>query len=132
MSTWGIDLGTTNSCISRLLAGKPTAVPVGGEVIVPSVVLFDRDRVVVGREARNLELSMPERCVRSVKRRMGRGPGYTIAGRTISPEEVSAEILRALKQGAEQTTGEEVRDVVITVPAYFDDAQRRATLRACA
>src|SRR3972149_275736 len=98
MSTWGIDLGTTNSCISRVVSGQPVAVPVAGEPIVPSVVLCAPARVIVGREARNLELSMPERCVRSVKRRMGRGPSYEIAGRTLSPEEVSAEILRALRQ----------------------------------
>ena len=131
MNAWGIDLGTTNSCISRIADGMPVAVPIAGDSIVPSVVLFAPDRVLVGREARNLELSMPERAVRSVKRRMGgRGPDYQIDGRTLSPEEISAEILRALKHGAEQTTGESVRDVVITVPAYFDDAQRRATLKA--
>lgn len=128
--TWGIDLGTTNSCISRLLDGVPTAVAIDGSVIVPSVVLYGEQGVVVGRQARNLELSSPERCVRSVKRRMGRGPNYEIAGTTHTAEEVSAEILIALKHGAEHTTGLPVRDVVITVPAYFDDAQRRATLRA--
>jgi molecular chaperone DnaK len=128
--TWGIDLGTTNSCISRLLDGVPTAVAIDGSVIVPSVVLYGEQGVVVGRQARNLELSSPERCVRSVKRRMGRGPSYEIAGTTHTAEEVSAEILIALKRGAEHTTGLPVRDVVITVPAYFDDAQRRATLRA--
>jgi len=127
---WGIDLGTTNSCISRLEAGVPRAIAINGSHIVPSIVLFEDERVVVGREAKNLELSQPERCVRSVKRRMGRGPAYTIGSRTLTPEDVSAEILRALKHGAEEATGLEVRDVVITVPAYFDDAQRRATLRA--
>jgi hypothetical protein len=111
--------------------GVPVAVPVASESIVPSIVLFAPDRVIVGREARNLELSMPERTVRSVKRRMGgRGPDYEIDGRKLGPEEVSAEILRALKLGAEQSTGESIKDVVITVSAYFDDAQRRATLRA--
>ena len=131
MTTWGIDLGTTNSCISRIAGGKPEAVPIDGAAITPSVVLYRPEGVCTGREARNLELSMPERCVRSVKRRMGgRGPDYSIDGRAIPPEEVSAEILRALKSGAERETGQEVRDVVITVPAYFDDAQRRATLRA--
>ncbi len=129
-NAWGIDLGTTNSCISRLEQGVPRAICCDGSEIVPSVVLFDGERVVVGREARNLELMYPESCIRSVKRRMGRGPSYTIAGRTLSPEEISAEILRALKGLAEQATGEPVRDVVITVPAYFDDAQRRATLEA--
>jgi molecular chaperone DnaK len=129
-NVWGVDLGTTNSCISRLEAGVPRVIAIDGDEIVPSVVLFEGDRVLVGREAQNLELSAPERCVRSVKRRMGRGPDYAIAGSVYTPEQVSAEILRALKRGAEQATGLTVRDVVITVPAYFDDAQRRATLNA--
>lgn len=130
MNTWGIDLGTTNSCISRIVDGVPVPVPIDGEAILPSVVTYAPDRIWVGREARNLELSMPERCVRSVKRRMGRGPDYEIDGRKLPPEQISAEILRALKQAAERETGEEVRDVVITVPAYFDEAQRQSTLRA--
>jgi molecular chaperone DnaK len=129
-NVWGIDLGTTNSVISRLVDGTPQPIEIDGSAIVPSVVLFEDARVVVGREARNLELAMPERCVRSAKRRMGRGPAYDIAGRSLTPEQVSAEVLRALKQGAEAATGEAVQDVVITVPAYFDDAQRRATLQA--
>lgn len=127
---FGIDLGTTNSVIAHLVEGRPVAVPLGGSCIVPSVVLYGDDRVVVGREARNLELLWPERCIRSVKRRMGSAHRYLIAGRELSPEEVSAEILSALKQGAQKATGLTVRDVVITVPAYFDDAQRRATLAA--
>lgn len=127
---WGIDLGTTNSCIGRLVDGVPQALSVSGSEIVPSIVLFADDRVVVGREAKNLELAHPERTVRSAKRRMGRGPSYEVAGRSIAPEDVSAEILRSLKAAAEAETGESVRDVVITVPAYFDDAQRRATLDA--
>jgi molecular chaperone DnaK len=129
-SVWGIDLGTTNSCISRIEDGVPKPVAVGASEIVPSIVLFDGDRVLVGREAQNLELTQPERCIRSVKRRMGRGPDYTIGDRTFSPEAVSAEILKALVAGAQQATGATARDVVITVPAYFDDAQRRATLKA--
>lgn len=129
-SAWGIDLGTTNSCISRLEDGLPVALRVDGSEIVPSIVLFTDTGVVVGREAKNLELTQPERTIRSAKRRMGRGPSYEIAGRTLSPTEVSAEILRYLKQAAEKACGEPVRDVVITVPAYFDDAQRRATLEA--
>jgi molecular chaperone DnaK len=127
---FGIDLGTTNSVIAHLVEGRPVAVPMGGSCIVPSVVLYEDDRVVVGREARNLELLRPDRCVRSVKRKMGTTHRYFIAGRELSPEEVSAEILSALKQGAEKATGLPVHDVVITVPAYFDDAQRRATLEA--
>ena len=131
---YGIDLGTTNSVIAHLVNGRPQAIAVAGSPIVPSVVLFQRvegkERVVVGREARNLALLHPAETVRSVKRRMGEEHVYEIGGRRLTPEDVSAEILRALKVGAEQATGEEVRDVVITVPAYFNDAQRRATLRA--
>jgi molecular chaperone DnaK len=131
MSTFGIDLGTTNSVISMLSEGRPMPVEVGGSAIVPSVVCFrDDGSIVVGREARNLELAFPERTVRSAKRRIGQDFTYDVAGRRVRPEEVSAEVLRALKAGAEAVTGQIVREVVITVPAYFDDAQRRATLRA--
>ena len=132
MSTgsFGIDLGTTNSSIAHLVDGRPVAIPIDDHLIVPSVVLYQKDRVVVGREARNLELQHPESTIRSVKRRMGQNHHYNIDGRAISPAEVSSEILSALKRGAERATGVEVRDVVITVPAYFDDAQRRATIEA--
>ncbi|WP_224244908.1 Hsp70 family protein [Hyalangium gracile] len=128
--SFGIDLGTTNSVISHLVDGRPVALPIDGSPIVPSVVLYTDDGPVVGRQARNLELQSPERCVRSVKRRMGTAHRYLLAGRELSPEQVSADILSALKRGAEKATGLAVRDVVITVPAYFDDAQRRATLEA--
>jgi len=127
---FGIDLGTTNSVIAHLVDGRPVALPVDGSPIVPSVALYTEERVVVGREARNLELQWPERCVRSVKRKMGTSHRYHLAGRELPPEQVSADILAALKHGAEQATGIPVREVVITVPAYFDDAQRRATLAA--
>lgn len=130
MSSFGIDLGTTNSVIARLSGGLPVAVPVDGHVIVPSVVLYGAEGVRVGREARNLELQHPELTLRSVKRHMGSDRRFSVGGRSVTPEEASAEILRALKAGAEAATGEAVRDVVITVPAYFDEAQRRATLRA--
>ena len=127
---FGIDLGTTNSVIAHLVEGRPVAVPIQGSPIVPSVVLYEERRAVVGREARNLELQRPEACVRSVKRKMGTGHRYVLGGSELTPQQVSADILAALKHGAEQATGVPVRDVVITVPAYFDDAQRRATLEA--
>ena len=128
---FGIDLGTTNSAIARLVDGKPVAIPVDGSPIVPSVVLYLPDRVVVGREARNLELQHPLSTLRSVKRKMGDADHrYAVNGKQLSPEEVSAEVLRALKRGAESALGIEVKEAVVTVPAYFDDAQRRATLRA--
>ena len=126
----GIDLGTTNSVAARLVQGRAQAITIDGHTTVPSVVLYEQGRVVVGREARNLELLHPEHTIRSVKRRMGSAHRYEIAGRSLAPEQVSAEVLRALKAGAELELGEPVTDAVITVPAYFDDAQRRATLRS--
>jgi molecular chaperone DnaK len=129
-SSFGIDLGTTNSTISRIVQGKPVPILINGDPLVPSVVLFKDGQVTVGREARNLELMHPEATVRSVKRRMGQDYRYQLAGQTLSPEQISAHILTALKEGAEKATGEAVQDVVITVPAYFDDTQRRATLSA--
>jgi len=130
MKSIGIDLGTTNSVLSYLEGGRPLALPVDGSPIVPSVVLALGDRMIVGREARNLELLHPEATIRSVKRKMGTAHTYAIGEKTLSPEQISAEILRALAREAERALGEPVHDVVITVPAYFDDAQRRATLRA--
>jgi len=127
---FGIDLGTTNSVIAQLKDGRPQAISLGGSALVPSVVRYLDDAVVVGREARNLALVETATTVRSVKRRMGEAHVWRIGGRDVTPEQASAEILRALAQGAQAATGEVVRDVVITVPAYFDDAQRRATLRA--
>lgn len=130
-AVFGIDLGTTNSVIARLLGGVPQALQVGGSAIVPSVVMYAEDgRVIVGREARNLALLHPERVVRSVKRHMGQTAPLEVAGQSRSPEQVSAEILRSLCAAAHAQTGEAVHDVVITVPAYFNDAQRRATLAA--
>ncbi len=131
MTAFGIDLGTTNSAIARIVDKRPRALAIDGHTIVPSTVLYMPDgRVVVGREARNLALLHPDRVVRSVKRRIGRSEPIVLADRQVTAEEVSAEILRTLARGAETTTGERVRDVVITVPAYFNDAQRRATLAA--
>jgi molecular chaperone DnaK len=127
----GIDLGTTNSVISVLRAGRAVPIAIDGSPIVPSVVHLDETgRFRAGREARNLELLHPERTVRSVKRKMGSDHRFQIGDRALGPEELSAEVLGALKRGAEAELGGPVRDAVITVPAYFDDAQRHATLRA--
>jgi molecular chaperone DnaK len=127
----GIDLGTTNSVITYLKDGRPVPIAIDGDAIVPSVVYVDANGGFrVGREARNLQLSEPERTVRSVKRKMGRDHCYQIDGRQFSPEEISAAILSALKIGAERALGQPISDAIVTVPAYFDDAQRRATLRA--
>jgi molecular chaperone DnaK len=130
MSVVGIDLGTTNSVVACVREGRPVAIAVDGSAIVPSTVLFLDDKVVVGREARNLELQHPARTVRSAKRKIGTGHQYPIGPRTYAPEEVSAQVLTTLREAATEHLGVEVRDAVITVPAYFDDAQRRATLRA--
>ncbi len=129
-SVFGIDLGTTNSVIARLEGGRPVALAGDHGAIVPSVVLYLDDRIVVGREALNLAAAHPTRTIRSAKRKMGSDHRYEIAGKQIAPEEAAAEVLRALRAVALQATGEHVEDAVITVPAYFDDAQRRATLRA--
>ncbi|HYO11665.1 MAG TPA: Hsp70 family protein, partial [Thermoanaerobaculia bacterium] len=129
---FGIDLGTTNSCLGVLEAGEPRVIEIEGEAIVPSVVSFDRARgeVIVGRRARNRLILEPEATVRSIKRRMGRSERIELGGRSLLPEEIAAEILRYLKEEGGRACGREVRRVVITVPAYFGDAQRRATIRA--
>jgi molecular chaperone DnaK len=130
-SAWGIDLGTTNSSIARLQAGRPVAVRFDGSPLVPSVVQYLEDRVIVGREARNTALVHPERTVRSVKRSMGKpDAAFDLLGGRRTPPQVSAEILRSLARGAKAETGEAAREVVITVPAYFNELQRKATLEA--
>ncbi|HEY5282140.1 MAG TPA: Hsp70 family protein [Polyangia bacterium] len=127
----GIDLGTTNSVITYLRNGRPVPIAIDGDAIVPSVVYVDKDGGFrVGREARNLQLSEPERTIRSVKRKMGLDHRYEIDGRSYAPADISAAILSALKTGAEKALGQPISEVIVTVPAYFDDAQRRATLRA--
>ena len=127
----GIDLGTTNSVITYLRDGLPVPIAIDGDAIVPSVVYVDKDGAFkVGREARNRQLSEPERTIRSVKRKMGLDHRYEIDGREYSPADISAAVLSALKAGAEKALGQPISDVIVTVPAYFDDAQRRATLRA--
>lgn len=151
----GIDLGTTHSLVALASHGAPPRAVPGreGDVIVPSVVSYRDAEPLVGRRAREAQLEAPQLTVSSVKRFMGRGAGdidfdhpYTIASNTdgssvirfemgsadgsprvVSPVEVSAEVLRVLKARAEAELGEAVDGAVITVPAYFDDAQRQAT-----
>src|SRR6185312_16250200 len=129
---FGIDLGTTNSCLAVMEAGGPRVIPIDGEPIVPSVVGLDRqtNRFLVGRRARNRQVLEPAWTVRSVKRRMGEQAPLGLGDREMLPEEVSAEILRYLKVMGEAALGEPIERVVVTVPAYFGDGQRRATLRA--
>jgi molecular chaperone DnaK len=129
---FGIDLGTTNSCLAVMEAGGPRVIDIDGEPIVPSVVSLDRQtgRFLVGRRARNRQVLEPELTVRSIKRRMGQTAPVRLGDRDLTPEEVSAEILRYLKEKGEEALGQPVERAVITVPAYFGDAQRRATIRA--
>ncbi|HEX3554942.1 MAG TPA: Hsp70 family protein [Thermoanaerobaculia bacterium] len=129
---FGIDLGTTNSCLAVMEDGGPRVIAIEGEPIVPSVVGLDRHtgRFLVGRRARNRQVLEPAWTVRSIKRRMGETARVRLGDRELLPEEVSAEILRYLKEQGEAALGEPVERAVITVPAYFGDAQRRATIRA--
>jgi molecular chaperone HscC len=126
---FGIDLGTTNSLIAYLKDGLPTAIPnVHGSVLTPSVVSVDADgSLMVGATARERLVTQPKRSVGSFKRLMGTAQAVTLAGRVFKPEDLSALVLRSLKADAEQATGETVQDVVISVPAYFNDSQRKAT-----
>ncbi len=127
---YGIDLGTTNSCISVLKDGRPRVIPVDGSGIMPSVVSMDGKELLVGRRARNRATAFPEESVRSVKRLMGTSEKISLGNRTYEPEDISAMILRRLCDEAERIEGSRVERVVITVPAYFSDAQRRATIEA--
>ena len=128
----GIDLGTTNSAVAYIRGGKPQIVPSpNGEKIIPSVVLIDlEDKVVVGKDALDALVAMPNRTIAAIKRKMGYSDPITIAGRELLPHEVSALILKELKSYVDDLFGEGEKEAVITVPAYFTDAQRRATKQA--
>ncbi|MBM9536004.1 Hsp70 family protein [Desulfobulbus alkaliphilus] len=129
----GIDLGTTNSVISRLQGGVPVPITIEeGQAIVPSVVSFDpeNDQIFVGAQALNRYVAFPAHTVKSVKRLMGKETSIEVGGITYLPEDISAILLKHLTSEASKVLGQTVRKVVITVPAYFDDAQRRATIRA--
>ncbi|MBO0713366.1 MAG: molecular chaperone DnaK [Acidimicrobiales bacterium] len=129
----GIDLGTTNSVVSVLEAGEPTVIPnAEGSRTTPSVVGFSRSgEVLVGEVAKRQAITNPDRTVRSVKRHMGeRSWKIDIDGKAYTPQEISARILQKLKRDAESYLGDTVSQAVITVPAYFDDAQRTATKEA--
>jgi molecular chaperone DnaK (HSP70) len=124
----GIDLGTTNSEVAVVQDGRPRILPVDGAKILPSVVgLADDGALLVGQSARNQYVLYPERTVRSVKRRMGEDVRLSMGEQAYTPQELSALILRRLKQAAETELGQPVSKAVITVPAYFSDAQRQAT-----
>ena len=127
----GIDLGTTNSVLAVVTQGTPRLLPVLGSSLLPSVVgISPLGDVLVGTPARNQWVVTPENTVRSIKRKMGSGELVSMAGQNYTPQELSAFILKAIKAAAEQELGQPVQRAVITVPAYFNEVQRQATLEA--
>ena len=125
----GIDLGTTNSCVSVMEGGKPVVItnPEGSRT-TPSIVSFSKTgERLVGDLAKRQAITHPDKTVRSIKRKMGTNSRTEIDGKAYSPQEISAMILQKLKSDAENYLGESVSEAVITVPAYFNDAQRQAT-----
>jgi molecular chaperone DnaK len=125
----GIDLGTTTSLVAAVIDGKPTLIPnERGKFITPSVVGFtDTGELLVGEPAKNQAVANPERTVTSIKRLMGTDRRIVIGEKEYSPQEISAVILKKLKLDAETYLGSVVNEAIITVPAYFTDAQRQAT-----
>ena len=128
----GIDLGTTNSVVSVLEGGEPTVIPnAEGARTTPSVVAFSKNgEILVGEVAKRQAITNPDRTIRSIKRHMGTDHKTDIDGKGWTPQEISARILMKLKSDAEAYLGDKVTEAVITVPAYFDDAQRQATKEA--
>jgi molecular chaperone DnaK len=128
----GIDLGTTNSCVSVLEGGEPTVIAnAEGSRTTPSIVAFARNgEVLVGEVAKRQAVTNPDRTIRSVKREMGTDWTVDIDGKKYTAQEISARVLMKLKRDAEAYLGETIVDAVITVPAYFNDAQRQATKEA--
>jgi molecular chaperone DnaK len=128
----GIDLGTTNSVVCVLDAGEPTVIPNSeGARTTPSVVAFSKTgEVLVGEVAKRQAITNPDRTIRSVKRHMGTGWSIDIDDKSYRSQEISARTLQKLKRDAEAYLGDAVTQAVITVPAYFDDAQRQATKEA--
>ena len=125
----GIDLGTTNSCVAGMEGGKPTVIAnTEGARTTPSVVAFTKTgERLVGEPAKRQAVTNAEKTISSIKRDMGTDRGRTIDGKKYSPQQISAMILQKLKADAESYLGEKVTEAVITVPAYFNDAQRQAT-----
>jgi len=128
----GIDLGTTNSCVSVLEGGEPSVIAnAEGARTTPSIVAFAKNgEVLVGEVAKRQSVTNVDRTIRSVKRHMGEAWTMDIDGKKYTPQEISARILMKLKRDAEAFLGDTVTDAVITVPAYFNDAQRQATKEA--
>ena len=125
----GIDLGTTNSCVAVMEGGKPTVIAnAEGSRTTPSIVAFTKNgERIVGEPAKRQAVTNADNTIASIKRDMGTDHGRTIDGKKYSPQQISAMILQKLKADAEQYLGEKVTEAVITVPAYFNDAQRQAT-----
>ena len=125
----GIDLGTTNSCVAVVEGGKPVVITnAEGERTTPSVVAFTKDgERLVGGAAKRQIATNSGRTVSSIKRYMGSDHRVHIDGRDLTPQEISAMILTKIRRDAESYLGEPVTEAVITVPAYFDDSQRKAT-----
>jgi molecular chaperone DnaK len=128
----GIDLGTTNSVVATLEGGEPVVIPnAEGSRTTPSVVGFNRNgERIVGAAAKRQAVVNPDRTFLSIKRKMGTSERVTVDGKSYTPEEISAMILQKLKKDAEDYLGEPITEAVITVPAYFNDAQRTATKNA--
>jgi len=128
----GIDLGTTNSVASVYLNGEiKIVINDMGEIITPSVVYInENNEVLVGQKAKNLRMLHPDNTISSIKRLMGTNHVFKIGGREYTPEQISAFILKHIKELTEKFVGEEINDAVITVPAYFNDNQRKATIDA--
>ncbi|MBF1734319.1 MAG: Hsp70 family protein, partial [Veillonella dispar] len=125
----GIDLGTTNSCVAVMEGGEPTVITnQEGARTTPSVVGFAKNgERLVGQLAKRQAVSNPENTIISIKRHMGTDYKVTVEGKSYTPQEISAMILQKIKADAEAYLGEPVKQAVITVPAYFTDAQRQAT-----
>jgi molecular chaperone DnaK len=127
----GIDLGTTNSEVAHIRDGQPHVLEEDGDPILPSFVGLSEDgRLLVGKAAKNQWVLAPERTIKSIKRKMGQDVKVRLGDHEYRPQEISAMILKALKERAERRLGGEVKKAVITVPAYFNDAQRQATKEA--
>jgi molecular chaperone DnaK len=128
----GIDLGTTNSVVAVLEGGEPAVIPnAEGQRTTPSVVAFSKNgEILVGEVAKRQAITNPDRTIRSIKREMGTDHKVDVDGKSWSPQEIAARILMKLKADAEAYLSDKVTEAVITVPAYFDDAQRQATKEA--
>src|SRR5687767_9070426 len=129
----GIDLGTTNSVVATMEGGEPVVIPnAEGARTTPSVVAFSKQgEVLVGEIAKRQAITNPDRTVRSVKRQMGQKDwNFALDGKDYLPQQISSFVLQKLKRDAEAYLGDKVEEAVVTVPAYFDDAQRQATKEA--